>query len=63
MDSKQTVLNKLRPKTYLIYGIFDFREERLVYVSLDQEEAELHYDLEDYDELVFDLIAFKVVVY
>ena len=61
MDSKQKVLNQLRPKPYIIYGIFDFREKRLIYVSLDLEEVELQFDLEDYDEN-YDVISFNMLI-
>jgi hypothetical protein len=60
--AKQQVLKKLRPKTYQIYGIFDFNTKELVYVSLDYEEVELQFELENYGE-GYDIIKFAVMVH
>ena len=62
MDKKKEhILKELRPKTYHIYGIFDFTAKNLVYVSMDYEEVELQFELADYDE-GFDIIQFNVMV-
>jgi len=60
--NKKTVLKKLRPSVYLIYGIFDFKNEKLIYVSLDQEEVELKFELEDYSDEDYDIITVKIMV-
>ena len=65
MDNKQkkaSVLKKLQPEVYLIYGIFDFKRQKLIYVSLDKEEVELKFDVEDYDEDDYDIITVKIMV-
>ena len=59
---KQSVLKELQPEVYLIYGIFDFKRKKLVYVSLDEEEVELKFDVEDYDEDDYDVITVKIMV-
>lgn len=59
--NKEHILKKLRPKTYQIYGIFDFTAKKLVYVSMDYDEVELQFELADYDE-GFDIIKFDVMV-
>jgi len=62
MDKKKEhILKELRPKTYQIYGVFDFTSKKLVYVSMDYDEVELHFELEDYDD-GFDIITFDVMV-
>ena len=58
---KQDALKKLRPKIYYIYGIFDFTKRELIYVSLDEEEVELQFDLGNYGE-DFDIVCFKTMV-
>ena len=60
--NKKTVLKKLQPSVYLIYGIFDFKNKKLIYVSLDQEEVELKFELEDYNEDDYDIINVKIMV-
>lgn len=60
MDKDQ-VLKKLRPKTYQIYGIFDFQTEKLIYVSLDYDEVELQFEMGDYGEDA-DIICFTTLV-
>jgi hypothetical protein len=59
---KKTILNKLHPEVYLIYGIFDFKRKKLIYVSLEEEDVELKFDLEDYDDKDYDIITFKTMV-
>ena len=59
---KQSVLKQLQPEVYLIYGIFDFKRKKLVYVSLDAEEVDLKFDVEDYNEAEFDTITVKIMV-
>lgn len=60
--NKKTILKKLRPEVYLIYGIFDFKNKKLIYVSLDQEEVELKFELEDYSEDDYDIINVKLMI-
>ena len=60
MDKDQ-VLKKLRPKLYQIYGIFDFKTKELIYVSLDYDEVELQFEMDDYGEDA-DIICFTTLV-
>ena len=61
MDKYQT-LKKLHPKTYQIYGIFDFETKELTYVSLDYDEVELQFEMGEYGEDV-DIICFTTMVH
>jgi hypothetical protein len=61
-NEKQKILKKLRPKTYQIYGIFDFNAKELVYVSLDYDEVELRFEMEGRGE-GYDIIQFDVMVH
>ena len=58
---KKQTLDHLEPEVYLIYGIFDFKNKKLIYVSLDEEEVELKFELEDYDE-DYDIITVSIMV-
>jgi hypothetical protein len=51
-----------KPKIYHIYGVFDYKTNTLMSVSLKQEEVELEYDLEGYDEERYDIISFEVTM-
>lgn len=61
-QEKQQTLNKLRPKVYQIYGIFNFKTKELVFISLDEEEVELKFDLEDYND-DYDIVKFPVAIH
>jgi hypothetical protein len=61
IDKKQQI-NKLSPKRYKIYGIFDFNSNRLVYVDLDIEKVMFEFDLEEYDIEQYDIISFNIVL-
>jgi hypothetical protein len=52
----------VKPKTYTIYGIFDFQKNRLLKISLIQEDLELEYDLEGYDSDRYDIVSFQIKV-
>jgi hypothetical protein len=60
--NKDQILKKLNPKTYQIYGIFNFKTEKLIYVSLDYDEVELQFELEDCSE-DSDIICFMVILH
>ena len=60
--SKKTILKKLQPEVYQIYGIFDFKNKKLIYVSLDEEEVELKFELEDYNDDDYDIITVSIMV-
>ena len=62
MDKDQ-ILKQLQPKTYQIYGIFNFKTKELTYVSLDYDEVELQFELalDEYGEDV-DIIRFTMMV-
>lgn len=60
--SKKAILKKLQSKVYLIYGIFDFKNEELIYISLDEADVELKFDLEGYDDEDFGVITVKIMV-
>lgn len=51
-----------KAKVYNIYGIFDYKRNTLLYVNLSQEEVELEYDIEGYDEEHYDIISFEVMM-
>ncbi len=61
-DKKEFVLKALQPTVYVIHGIFDFKNKQLVYVSLDEEDVELKYDVEGYDPGQYDFIAVKIML-
>ena len=61
MDKDQ-ILKKLRPRTYQIYGIFDFKTKELTYVSLDYDEVELQFEMGDYGDEA-DIICFTTMVH
>ena len=60
--NKEKVLCKLKPKVYQIYGIFNFKTDELIYVSLDYDEVELQFEMDDYGEDA-DIICFTVMVH
>lgn len=60
--AKRAQLKQLQPKTYRIYGIFNFKTEALVFVDLDLEKVAFEFDLEGYADTEFGIISFKVVV-
>jgi len=62
MTLKEKTLSKLKPEVYLIHGIFDFKNKKLIYVSLDEEEVELKYELEDYNDEDYDTITVGIMV-
>jgi hypothetical protein len=64
MKKKKTTRpsRRAKSKSYHIYGIFDYKTNTLLSVSLNQEEIELEYDLEGYDEERFDIIGFEVAL-
>lgn len=61
IQNKKNILKKLQPAVYLIHGIFDFKNKKLVYVSLDPEEVDLKFDLENYDDN-YDLIEINIAL-
>ena len=61
--NKQEQLGKIKLKRYRVYGIFDFQNERLVYVGLDMEAVQLEYDIEEYNEEQFDIVSFDVLLH
>lgn len=60
--NKKQQLNRLSPKKYRIYGIFDFDLNRLIYVNLDIEKVIFEFDLEGYDSEKYDIISFDVIL-
>jgi len=59
---KQEQLTKLKPNQYRIYGIFDFKSDKLVYVHMDYEQTELEFEIGDYDSEQYDIVSFDVVL-
>ena len=45
---------------FRVYGVWSYREKKLVFISLTLEESELKYDIEEYDEDEYALIHFDV---
>lgn len=60
-EEKQKALKKLQPKVYRIYGIFNFKTKKLVCVSLDQDELELKFEIENYND-DYDIVSFDVAL-
>lgn len=58
--SKEKLLEKINPKDYQIYGIFDFEKKELVYIHLDYEQVEFEFQLTGYDEKRYDIVEFSV---
>ena len=57
---KRTQLKKLKLKKYKIYGIFDFKADKLVYVTMDADNAEMELELGDYDPENYDIVCFEI---
>jgi len=58
--TKQQLLDKIKPKDYLIYGIFDFEKQTLVYVHMDYDQVEMEFELEGYSEERYDIVEFYI---
>ncbi len=58
---KDKRLKNLKPKQYCLYGIFNFKTSNLIYVSMDEESAEMAFDLNNYDA-DHDIVSFKVLL-
>jgi hypothetical protein len=52
----------MNPNQYRIYGIFDFVEEKLIYVNMSLEETDLEFDMTGYDVERYDVVEFDVVL-
>jgi hypothetical protein len=59
----EKILKRLKGKTHSIYGIYDFKCNVLLFVSLDLETAELEYDLQSYDETCYKVVSFEVLLF
>ena len=61
---KNEAIKKLKSKPHHIYGIYDFKKNKLIAVNLHKEAIELEYDMEGYEEngekkiVSFDVILF-----
>lgn len=60
--NKKSKLKKVIPKKYRIYGIFDFKSEKLIDVSMDKEELELKFDIDGLDDNQFGVVLFDVIL-
>lgn len=60
--SKKDQLKTIKAKKYRIYGIFNFQTNKLEYVGMDLDKVILEFDLEGYDEELFDIIYFDTVI-
>jgi hypothetical protein len=60
--NKKRAINRLKPKEYQIYGIFDFHKKKLTYISLDADQAEIEFLFGSYDEKRFDVVEFSVLL-
>ena len=58
--SKRLHKKTQKPKIYQIYGIFNFKKKKMLYVSLDLEQTELEFGLGDYDDNTCGVISFTV---
>ena len=59
---KKALVKPPKLKEYRIYGIFNFKTKKLLYVSIDLEQTELEHGLGDYDEDICDIISFGVIL-
>jgi hypothetical protein len=59
---KKTSRKKPKIKSYRIYGIFNFKNKKLLYVNIDLDQTELEFGLGDYDEKICDVISFEVIL-
>ena len=55
-------VHKISPNQYRIYGIFDFQEEKLIYINLNLEETEFEFDITDYDSKRYSIVKFDVML-
>jgi hypothetical protein len=60
--NKTVKLGKDDQLTYCIYGLINTKTNQLVYVSLDQETAELELDLGEFDDGNHALVSFTVML-
>ena len=61
--TKKTIkLNDNDQSSYCIYGLINTKTNQLVYVSLDQETAELELDLGEFDDGNHALVSFTVML-
>jgi len=60
LKKKKDLLDKIKPRDYRIYGIFDFQKKQLIYIHLDEEQVELEFELSGYDEERYDIVEFNV---
>jgi hypothetical protein len=60
--TKAELLEKINPKGYLIYGIYDFQKKTLIYVHLDKDQVEMEFVLSGYDENEdrYDIVEFHI---
>jgi hypothetical protein len=52
---------KISPDIHQIYGIYDFQEKKLIYVDMKLENAELEFDIQDYDNR-YGVVEFSVLL-
>lgn len=60
--NKKKELEDKDPEQYMVYGIFDFNQKKLIYVSLDLKSVELEFELEGYDYNQYDIVEFSVIL-
>lgn len=60
--TKKVQLRNLKPKRYQIYGIFNFKTNKLIHVSMEQDVVEFEFDMSDYDTNIFDIVSFDVLL-
>lgn len=51
-----------KPSRYRIYGIFNNKIEKLIFISLDLEAVEMEFELEGYDPDDYSVIGFNIAV-
>lgn len=62
MPSKKKKSLSNKPAEYIIYGIFNFEQGKLVYINLDLDKVELEFDISGYEEEEFSIVEFKVML-
>ena len=59
---KNKKLENLKPKKYRIYGIFNFKTNRMVYISMDSEMVDFEFDMNNYNSTDFDVVEFDILI-
>ena len=64
MNKKKKKLNlkSLKSKKYRIYGIYNFETDKMIFVTMDMDDAMFEFELNGYDPEVYDIVSFQVLL-